>query len=457
MKNIFYSIIMLLLVIGCNTTVKNKPIYFGGQIKNPKDNSISIFKNHEKIATAKLNHNNKFLFKLDSINDDLYTFKHGEEFQYIYLQQKDSLLIRFNSWDFDESLVFSGKGANRNNLLIQLFLENEQEERQFYNYFKLNESDFMSKVDSLIQLKKTQLKHFKENSVQETDHFNELISDIIHLPIYANKEEYPLHYKKQHQLKKLPQLSKSFYSHRQIIENKKTIFKDYYAYKSYLWSKIYNTAFFQFEKDTLNELSAILLTKINSLVPDEKLKNSMLKKTYINSLFDSSCSDKNKEKTKALFFKNCNDTTKTNTVTRILQIINTLEKNKKLPEFYLKNTNNRIINSNNLIGENMVIYFWPKELNRIQNMAKRVNFLTNKHSNIRFIGIDGQLDNYNWKAYAKANNLNLTNQFQLIEPNKHVFYTNDFPRAIIIDKKGIIKNNFTFISNSNFEQLLQSL
>ena len=102
----------------------------------------------------------------------------------------------------------------------------------------------------------------------------------------------------------------------------------------------------------------------------------------------------------------------------------------------------------------MVIYFWPKELNRIQKMAKRVHYLEKKYPKIQFVGIDGQLSNYNWKAYAKANGFNLSKQYQLAAKTNTTFYTNDFPRAIIINKKGIIQSNFTFISQRYFEQNL---
>ncbi|HIP27054.1 MAG TPA: hypothetical protein EYG80_05310 [Flavobacteriaceae bacterium] len=457
MKRFFYSIASLLLFIGCNSSVKNETIYFGGQIKNPKDDTVYILKNDSKIAQAKLSQEHKFMFKLDSLTPGLYKFKHGEEYQYIYLEKKDSLLIRLNTWDFDGSLVFSGKGANRNNFLIQLFLENEQEEKQYYNFFKLNEKEFLSKIDSFTKLKENQFKIFKKNTTKQSSNFNDLIKSIIYLPIYANKEEYPLYYKKHYNSDKLPKLSSNYYNHRNIINKNTNHFKDYYTYNSYLWSNIYNTSFYQIEKDTLSELSAVLLTQISKIIKDVDIKNNMLQQTYINSLFDSSCSDVDKEKTKSIFYKNCNNVKKKEKVTNILSVINTLKKHSKLPEFYLKTIQDNTVNSNSLIGSNMVIYFWPKELNRIQNMAKRVNFLVKKYPKIRFIGIDGQLSNYNWKAYAKANDLDLSNQFQFVEHNKNIFYTNDYPRAIVIDKEGFIQSNFTFISHGNFEKELLSI
>ena len=452
-----YGFTILILLMSCDDSTKNKTIYFGGHIKNPKDNAVFIYKKDAKIATTQLNHDHNFIFKLDSLDTGLYTFKHGEEYQYIYLEQKDSLLIRLNTWDFDGSLVFSGKGANRNNFLIQLFLENEREDRQFYNYFNLDENAFSHKIDSILILKKLQFKHFKENSVKQNRAFEDLVKVVMYFPIYANKEEYPLHYKKYHHLEKLPKLSKSYYQHREMVKNNTNPFKNYYAYNNYLWNKIYNKSYYQHELETHKDLSVILLNQIVKQVDDEDLKNSMLQQTFINSLFDSNCSEKSKNLTKQLFYNNCTCDIKKEKVTNILSVINNLRNKERLPEFYLKNTKDKIINSKELLKSNLVIYFWPKEVNRIQNMAKRVNYLVKRYPKIRFVGIDGQLNNFNWKAYAKANGLELSNQFQLMEENKDLFYTNDFPRAIILNNKGIIQNNFTFISQKNFEDFLIKL
>jgi len=449
----FIGLFVLFLMLSCNTSVKNESIYFGGLIKNPKSKKVEILKNNKIISTAKLDYNHNFMFKLDSLNSGLYTFKHGEEVQYIYLEPKDSLLIRLNTWDFDGSLVFSGNGANRNNYLIQLFLDNEKEERLFYDYYKLDEENFNLKIDSIFKLKKIQYKQFKQNSTKQNPDFENLIYAITNFPLYAKKEKYPLHYKEIHHLNKLPKLSVNFYRHRADNFN---LYKDHYTFKDYLWNKIYNKSYYQLEKDTLNELSSILLEQITKLVKTEDEKNNMLNQTYINSLFDNSCANANKEKTKQLYFKYCTDSIKKNRVLKIIKTINTLKKGDRLPKFYLKNTEKKLISSIKASTNNTVIYFWPKEKNRIKNMAKRINFLIKKYPNINFIGIDGQLNADNWKAFIQNNKLDIAKQFQLVAQNKNTFYTNDFPRAVII-KDGIIQNNFTIVSQYNFEQLLVSI
>ena len=47
------------------------------------------------------------------------------------------LMLSLNTWNFDESLVFSGIGAERNNILIDCFLQVEKDETTFYQYNSL--------------------------------------------------------------------------------------------------------------------------------------------------------------------------------------------------------------------------------------------------------------------------------------------------------------------------------
>ena len=75
----------------------------------------------------------------------MYYFRHGNENQYIYLEPQDSLMLRLNTWDFDESIVFAGKGAERNNILIDCFLQEERDNKMFYELNQLTPDNFIKK------------------------------------------------------------------------------------------------------------------------------------------------------------------------------------------------------------------------------------------------------------------------------------------------------------------------
>ena len=135
-KNLI-SLACLVFVLGscslkgdsCNAT------YFGGQIVNPGENFITLSKDDIVIDTIYLDKENNFLTQINIEEEGLYSFKHSLEYQYVYIQPRDSILIRLNNWDFDESLVFSGRGSEKNNFLISLYLQNEEEQISYKTYY----------------------------------------------------------------------------------------------------------------------------------------------------------------------------------------------------------------------------------------------------------------------------------------------------------------------------------
>ena len=123
--------------------------YLGGEIINPNTNYIVLSKNEAIIDTVKLDGRNRFLYKIDDLNEGLYTFRHGGDFQLILLEPEDSLLFRLNTLDFDESLVYSGNGDKKNNYFINEYLENEQEEKYIVQLCQLDGFTFQKRGDSL--------------------------------------------------------------------------------------------------------------------------------------------------------------------------------------------------------------------------------------------------------------------------------------------------------------------
>jgi hypothetical protein len=141
-----YSIALLALftVFGCknNTNETGDYAFFGGEIINPNNDYVLLYDSKDKVDTLYLDHNNRFLRKISNFESGLYSFVHGGEYQWILLEPKDSLLIRLNTIDFDESLVFTGNGARKNNNLIKTFIENEKENQKFRQLCQMETEQF---------------------------------------------------------------------------------------------------------------------------------------------------------------------------------------------------------------------------------------------------------------------------------------------------------------------------
>src|SRR5690606_3615447 len=149
-----------------------------------------LFKDDIVIDSAKLDSENRFSIRLNSPEEGLYHFDHHPELQYVFLEKGDSLVIRLNTEDFDESLIFTGKGEEINNFLIEMFLSAEEELPIIYGYSNLEPDRFDRKLDSLQKIKSNLLKELlKETKLSDNAIFMAKAS--IDYNYYAYKEKYP--------------------------------------------------------------------------------------------------------------------------------------------------------------------------------------------------------------------------------------------------------------------------
>ena len=137
---LFKKILLLLLftaLLSCINKEENavQTTWISGQIVNPTLDYVVFSKGNIILDTVKLDSNNFFLYKTDKIKSGLYSFKHNET-QVFYIEPGDSILMHINTMDFDESLAYSGKGGEQNNLLMDLYLMNEIENQNLPNWLR---------------------------------------------------------------------------------------------------------------------------------------------------------------------------------------------------------------------------------------------------------------------------------------------------------------------------------
>jgi len=453
-------LISLLIISGCvSDKIAVDTTYFGGKIINPKSKQIYFLKNDKLVDSVELDTKNKFLFKFDSLKVGLYTFKHGTQIQFVFLEPSDSLLLRLNYWDFDESLVFSGKGAEKNNLLLNIFLQNEKEDKLIFKHYSLDYASFDSKIDSLLQVKKLLYKQHKNEVVETNPLFEEYVNTAIHYPLYKKKEAYPFHNKRILKQDTYPKINPTFYKYRKNVDFKNKELQNFYAYSGYMRDYLKHISY---EKEIINKGSHRKVNFIETTanhIQLQKLKNRFLNEGMWNLLLDDRISKSEKNRAKELFFANCTDVEIKKNIDNLIKASDISKNETQLPSIQAFNLKDDLVNINSISkGRNSVIYFWPKGLRQIENLSKRITYLEKQHPEIKFIGIDAQNIDYNWKAYVKSNNFDVNNQFRLdinAELNKWILI--DYSRAILVDKNGIIKNGFTHFFNRQLERQLQQL
>jgi len=454
---------IVLFLISCSDNKSDSFSYFGGQIVNPKSTKVYFLKNDKILDSVKLNKQNKFLFKLKNLDSGLYSFSHGHEYQNVFFEKKDSIIIRLNTWDFDESLVFSGKGAGSNNFLMNLFLNNEKEDKLFRGFYKLPSKEFDAKIDSVLQVKNTMYKQFKTNTKEQSAFFNKLITVAITYPLFRKKEDYPVYHKHLLKSKDYPKIDPKFYAFRKNINLNDSSLVYFSPFRNYVTSFLYHKAYKEKYKNPDSNLALNFLDNIINSIHDKKLKNLFLYKLIYESYFHYNktynLSDVQREKALNIFYDNCDNQKMVKEIKQLAFDYNNIKKGAKLFSFSVINTNGKKLDAAAIFkNKKTVLYFWSKKLINAKNLSRRVMYLKKRYPHLNFIGINIDKSKTTWLKSPIFNTLNAKNQFQLAQKCvMRNFVTAKTPRIILLNNNAIVKNGFTVFWAENFSEELDNL
>ncbi|MFY0604218.1 MAG: hypothetical protein JXQ93_09720 [Flavobacteriaceae bacterium] len=450
---LFTYILILVSLFGCKPENKDTNTYFGGKIINPRGNFVVLLEKEIVVDTFYLDKQHKFLGKIQNLEPGLFLFKHGPEYQYLYLQPKDSILIRLNTWDFDESLVFSGIGAKRNNVLIDCFLDAEKDDKFFRNLYNLSPSQFKKKVRHLEKEKNKRLKELLSRFEEESDEYKNLLEIALTYPVYRKLENYPLAHRETKYEAMNEKIDDDFYAHRKLIDYNKDSIMFYSPYRDYMFSYLYNIVNNTGREMYSDKFTTELLHTIDKHFHLEDTRNMLLRQTVISHFYRKSSCDVNNDAFDT-FLKLTSNNDDVKLVKRLLNDTKKVVRGKKIENFEitdLNKTNHSIIDV--IKGKDVAVYFWNPKFISKEYLFSKVNYLSKKYPNVQFIGvkIDG-----NQKDYIKK--LDIKTQFYIdgtSEANK--FLTSKLPRTILVNKKGIVVNSFASLSSQNIYNQVETL
>jgi len=459
MKYVTYAILVF-FTIGCETANKNAATYFGGQIINPKTNYVLLLKDEKVLDTLLLDKDNRFLKEIPITVEGLYTFKHGTEFQYIYLAPSDSILVRLNTREFDQSLVFSGKGSAKNEFLINLYLQNEKEERMMYRNFDLNEQEFQAKIDSLSRERIAVYNDFFANEVAVSEGFEEFTNTAIQFPLYRLKEVYPYYHKGVFNLEEFPEVSETFYDFRKNISLNEEQLVTFYPYQNYVVSYLYNISYKLKENDsTKNDITVNILNAVNEHIKAEDFKNILLKRILVSDFLKSGSACRVNEEALNIFLANCTSKEDIEQVNNLVKDCNYIPLDEPLQDFEIVSYNNVPLTINEVVKDNnAVIYFWSTDYVSSDYLVSRIKFLENRYPDLLFIGINMQNSPQDLSKESNLKLLNIHNQYRLPKDSyAHNYLSSKYPRTILIDNSGIVKNGFANLDSKNLDSELNKL
>lgn len=459
MNRSYLILLLVALVVGCGAVDKTpSTVYLAGEIVNPTSPYVVLFKDEKVIDSAKLDESNRFKIQFNALEEGLYHFLHEPEYNYIYLQKGDSLNLRLNTIAFDESLVFSGRGAELNNFLLDLFLQKEDEDRRMNKLYDLSPEVFNVEINNLRE-QKIKLLESLEEDIKLTPRAIEIVKATIDYNVYIFKEKYPFYHRKSKGEPTLHNLPKDFYDYRKTLNlNNKDMnyFSPYYNFMKY---HLGNLAYTNCEKncDNQEEYQRALhfnehkIKIIDSLRIDKRLKDNLYRNIALQYLLNS----QDKTQNLNVFFKFFKQYSKENIhaeeIDKVYQNVMGLQPSLELPNIQLQSFQGVTTNLQDITkGANVVLYFWsPHYENLFFKIQQRVKYLEKKYPEYTFIGISANNNAYQWKSLINESILNKQLQFQAENVDQlQSQLVIDHPFKSIILKNGRIENAFANLLTS---------
>ncbi|RZJ63338.1 MAG: hypothetical protein EOO50_17005 [Flavobacterium sp.] len=462
-RSLVLPVACLLVLSACDKKYGRKDFtaYFGGEVANPVNRYVLFCKDGAVLDTIPLNSDNTFFKTFDSLAPGLYSFRHDPEYQYVYFDKNDSLMVHINSRDFDESIVFCGRGDQKNNFLMDIYLRNEADKNQFYQVFDYDWQKFSRSIDSSYAAEQ-KLYEKKKAEIAWSEDFDKFAKAAMDFHYYSKKEVYPVVHRIRTGNDLTDTLPKDFYNFRKNINFNEAQLSGYAPYVNYLSHMLNNMAAINYHNH-FTEADLALKTNVNKLqIADTLIKDDKVKNIILNNIaFAYLLEDQNMENNQTfldMFHKYSSDNSKKNEINKIGNAIKKLKPGNRLPDVDLIATNGKVYSSRDFPLKKTVIFCWTEKLDsHFKASHKKVLAFQKKYPAYQFIAVNfddnqqkwtGNLANYQFPGIIELRCKN----FQDI---KDKWAITKIHRTIVLNSDGTIKNAFANLFDVNFENELQ--
>ncbi len=460
-KNASPLLLAVSLCISCVTNDKDKAeaTYFGGQIINPVQSYILLKQGERVTDSIPLDRRNRFLHKFDNVESGLYRLEHGEH-QLVHIEEGDSILIRVNTKDFDESLSFSGYGSDKNTFLIDMYLHWEAENKILKDTYQKNPANFERVLDSMAIIHEEEFKQLIQDS-DFSDEFIEIARAVTTLDNYQRKEWYPfIHYGKD-KLDFIESLPENFYRFRESVDINNPNLEELYSYRRYLTSYLNNLTFLRYGATVPYDRTSYVhnynqIAVIDSLITNKKLKERLLNQMARIFIANSN----NADEVENLFTEIKKVSNSEETIARI----NALHENNKvmqagntIPDVMMVDPEGAMFTLSSRVTKPTVLYFWSYlRMAHMNNSHSKANELQKKYPEFNFIAVNINDEQKKWLLHLQKNEFDYLKEFRLVKPEqaKKKLFLNDLNKTIVVDSDGKILNSHANLRNPKFENEL---
>ena len=452
MKKALWLGLMLIGFWSCKKP-PNTAVFLGGHVVKPSSSFVSVYFGNRVLDTFLLKSATRFSRKYDSLPPGIYKMEHIPEFTSILLEPADSIWVRINAAAFHESLVFSGRGASKNNFLTDIRLGLELENNFLASQYATSPEEFKQTVDSLLKEKKQQW--IQMDSLNKLTPYAQKITQAAYVYAYAGiQERYAM--LRGNQWDSLQ--NKRFSGYRKFLNYGENDLAFFDPYINYLMNYLTREALLPGEnylaarEDTDFNLRRIQV--IQDKITGNRVRNNLARAVAYEELLNFG-NHSNHEKFLEYYFDINTSPSYLEEIVALHEDINQMDAGKKLPEIILQNAELKLLSSNQMWEKPTVLYFWSQtQMNHFKSTIERVKILKEKHPNYRFVGVSIQPLNPIALEVYKMMELDPKNQYGLVDfgtaSKKWVITL--LNKTIIIDKKGQIQNGFANLMSEDFEE-----
>ena len=461
MLNFSKNVLLLLtlaVLASCKNDSDNYTAYFRGVVSNPSTRYIVLSKDNKVIDTIPLDEHNHFFKKFDSLTPGLYSFKHEPDYDYIYFEKNDSLNVNIDALNFDRSIVFSGRGQQKNNFMMELYLINEKDKKHFPDIYKNNVDQFTAICDSAYKAKEVFYKKQKKQN-NWSNGFDFYAKERLDLNYYTKKERYAYIHNIQTGEDIRPQLPENYYDFRKEINLNDPKLIYFSPFARYITAMLNNMASerndpaLAIENKSLEE-NIDKLRIADSIFTNKQVKNEVLD----NIAFAYILEDENIANNEKFLdeYAKLSDS-KDNDIKKMGRSIKILKPGNKIPTIALFDKKDRPFDINTDITKQTVIFFWTAcaqlQLNMMQEKVKK---LKQEYPDVNFIAVNVD-EEAEWKKMMSEYRFRVVKPLHAQNFNelKFKWVLTKINRTIILNADGTIKNAFTNLMDPKFTEYLK--
>ncbi|MFL1895674.1 hypothetical protein ACJRPK_08215 [Aquimarina sp. 2-A2] len=437
--------------------------YLGGEIVNPNSNFVILSKENKLSDTIYLDQNNRFLHKIKDFEAGVYSFRHAPENQIVLLEKGDSLYFRLNTMELDESLAFTGVGAEKNTFLIEMFLLNERERDDLIRRgFKLEPEAFQEKQNVLLNRRKKRFNQLN-TKIKLSPLAKKILKASYQYDFYSRHEMYSYSHYGVTDISNINKLPQSFFTYRGKVNFNDKDLKRLYSYNRFLNHYITNSSYTNYTKGKSYRTDPVGVTLyelnlVDSLITNEYIKNNLLRGITSEFLLGNEDTIASKKVLESYTGKSSNNLF-TEELNRLRKATSKLKPNNIIPNQDLISSNGDLIKLSSVFEKPITaLFFWSLEDQKHYVSAhQRATQLTDRYPKIDFIGINtDEQQTKSWLRAIKRHDYNPKREYEFKHPKcsseELVIY--DKNKVILVNQDGKIINTTNDLFSPSFEKRL---